>query len=305
MYSSTSMSEICSLASKVQDFLVRQLQAGFVRHHVPAAEGFELAAVAVDAHADVDIAFIAFFRGLRQREFEGAEDDLFIDIFFARQRINQQQNFATHALRLLKSTFGTSRALSSSASVNSNNAAPSLPSISKPIFSPSGACRMPVKVLRFAAAGHRHAQLDRAFVTGEALEVGQGAHRTVQSGRRHFQALVVHVFDREQVRQLVAHRGAILDRDRSLFVRHRRREVDEHAQDASLGTLDIDQVVTQSTDCRGNQIKQLHSSSPPVRCRTLINDSTKKKWATAHLSIPNQRQLTKIRWERTRVRHQL
>jgi hypothetical protein len=137
MYSSTSMSANLVQRFEVQDFLVRQLQAGFVRHDVPAAEGFEFAGVAIDAHADVDLAFIALFRGLRQRELERAEHDLLIDVFFARERINQQQNFATHALRLLKSTFGTSRALSSSASVNSNNAGPSLPSIS------NRSCRLP------------------------------------------------------------------------------------------------------------------------------------------------------------------
>jgi hypothetical protein len=73
----------------MQDFLVRQLQAGFIGHHVPAAEGFEFARVAVDVHANVDLAFIAFFRGLRQGELERPEHHFLIDVFFARKRINQ------------------------------------------------------------------------------------------------------------------------------------------------------------------------------------------------------------------------
>ena len=74
---------------EMQDLLIRQLQARFIRHHVPAAERFEFARFAVDRNADVYLTLIPFLRGLRQREFEGAEDDIFIDVFFARQRVNQ------------------------------------------------------------------------------------------------------------------------------------------------------------------------------------------------------------------------
>ena len=74
---------------EMQDLLIRQLQARFIGHHVPAAERFEFARVAVDRNADVYFTLIPFLRGLRQREFEGAEDDIFIDVFFARQRVNQ------------------------------------------------------------------------------------------------------------------------------------------------------------------------------------------------------------------------
>ena len=77
------------LGFEVQDFLVRQLQACFIGNHVPAAEGLELASFAVDRDADVDFAFVALFRRLREREFERAKDDFLIDVFFARQRINQ------------------------------------------------------------------------------------------------------------------------------------------------------------------------------------------------------------------------
>ena len=75
---------------EVQDFLIRQLQAGVVAHHVPAAEGLELARLAVDGNANIDFALVTLLRGLRQGEFERAEDDILIDVFFARKRIDQQ-----------------------------------------------------------------------------------------------------------------------------------------------------------------------------------------------------------------------
>ena len=77
------------LGFEVQDLLIRQLQARLVRHHVPAAEGFELTRLAVDRNANIDFTFIAFLRGLRQREFQRAEYDIFIDVFFTRQRVYQ------------------------------------------------------------------------------------------------------------------------------------------------------------------------------------------------------------------------
>ena len=42
-----------------QDFRVRHLQAGLVRHDVPAAEGLVVAGVAIDRDADVDLAVVA------------------------------------------------------------------------------------------------------------------------------------------------------------------------------------------------------------------------------------------------------
>ena len=56
---------------------------------MPATEGLELAGVAVDGHADVDIAFVALLGCLRKRMLQGAENDLLIHVFFARQRVNQ------------------------------------------------------------------------------------------------------------------------------------------------------------------------------------------------------------------------
>jgi len=57
---------------------------------VPAAEGLELAGVAIDGDADVDIAFVAFLGRLRKRMLQGSENDLLVHILFARQRIDQQ-----------------------------------------------------------------------------------------------------------------------------------------------------------------------------------------------------------------------
>ena len=77
------------LGFEVQDFLVRQLQTGFIGYHVPAAERFEFTRLAVDRNADVYFTLIPFLRGLRQCEFQGAENDILIDVLFTRQRVYQ------------------------------------------------------------------------------------------------------------------------------------------------------------------------------------------------------------------------
>src|SRR5258706_137933 len=56
-------------------------------------------------------------------------------------------------------------------------------------------------------------QLHARVAAGEALEIREALQRPVQSGRRHFQALVVDALHRESAREMVAHAGAILDRD--------------------------------------------------------------------------------------------
>src|SRR6185503_2517681 len=56
-------------------------------------------------------------------------------------------------------------------------------------------------------------QLHARFAAGEALVIREPLQRPVQSGRRHLQALVVDSLHRECAREMVAHAGAILDRD--------------------------------------------------------------------------------------------
>jgi hypothetical protein len=48
---------------------------------VPATEGFEFASIAIDRHADVNVAFVALLGGLGQRMLKRAEDDILVDVF--------------------------------------------------------------------------------------------------------------------------------------------------------------------------------------------------------------------------------
>jgi len=65
-----------------QNLLIRQLQTRFIRHHVPAAEGFIIAAVSVNGNPNVHIAFVKFFGGLGQCRFHGTEHDVTFHVFF-------------------------------------------------------------------------------------------------------------------------------------------------------------------------------------------------------------------------------
>jgi len=56
---------------------------------MPATERFKFAAFAVDRHTDVDFAFVALLGSLRERMLQCSEDHIFIDVLFARQRIDQ------------------------------------------------------------------------------------------------------------------------------------------------------------------------------------------------------------------------
>jgi hypothetical protein len=77
-------------------FGIGVLQAGFVRHHQPAAEGFIVAGVAVDRHADVDLAAMQLLGGLRQRGLDRAEHHIPVHALLARDGVHQHQHFAVH-----------------------------------------------------------------------------------------------------------------------------------------------------------------------------------------------------------------
>src|SRR6266704_15915 len=100
------------------------------------------------------------------------------------------------------------------------------------------------------AEGDPRAQLH--FLAGKALEVGRLLERTVESGRRHLEAVVIDSLDGEKPRQMVADGRAIVDADA-------RRRIDEDAQQASPRTrLEIDEFVTQSLHRLFDQFDQLH-----------------------------------------------
>jgi len=89
------------LGLEQQDLRVRDLQPGLVGHHVPTAEGLVVAGVAVDRHADVDLAAVQLLRGLGQRGFDGAEHDVAFDALLARDGVHQHQHFPVHGLHRL------------------------------------------------------------------------------------------------------------------------------------------------------------------------------------------------------------
>jgi hypothetical protein len=64
---------------------------------MPATEGLVLAGVAVDGHADVDLAAVQLLGGRGQRQFNRAEHHLAVHALLARDRIHQHQHFAVHS----------------------------------------------------------------------------------------------------------------------------------------------------------------------------------------------------------------
>ena len=88
-----------------QLFGFRVLQTSVVRHHQPAAEGFVISTVPVDRHANVNLALVQLFGGLRQSQFHGAQHHVALDVLLARNGINQHQQFAIHATTLLFFTW--------------------------------------------------------------------------------------------------------------------------------------------------------------------------------------------------------
>src|SRR5690606_30526912 len=138
------------------------LQACLVGHDQPAAEAFVLAGLAVDGHADVHVFLEPLFHGRGQRAFESAEHHIALNVFFTRQGVDQQQNFATHRFLPLKSRTGSSRALSTSSKENGSVRnwpdGSSQSRLSTGVSSPSTR-RMPVKVLRDSTGSCRRSSM--------------------------------------------------------------------------------------------------------------------------------------------------
>ena len=67
-----------------------------VGHHMPAAEGAVVPAVAVDLHAYVNVLAEALLGRGRERLFQRGEHDVLLDVLLARQRIYQQQDLSAH-----------------------------------------------------------------------------------------------------------------------------------------------------------------------------------------------------------------
>jgi len=76
--------------------LVRRLLVLLVGHDGPAAEGRIVAGLAVDLHADIDLVLEALLGRRGERHLQRQEHRVLGDVLLARQRIDQQQDFATH-----------------------------------------------------------------------------------------------------------------------------------------------------------------------------------------------------------------
>src|SRR5690606_35974812 len=119
---------------------------------------------AIDGHPDIGVFFEAFFHGGRQCAFKCAKDHFARHIFFTREGVNQQKNFATHRFLPLKSRTGSSLARSTSSKVKFKTlTSADLPcgSSSSPNIGPAAvpcsptsweACSMPEKTLRLSMA---------------------------------------------------------------------------------------------------------------------------------------------------------
>ena len=70
----------------------------FIRYDFPTTESFKVASFAINHHAHVGIIVDTLFGCRRQRHLKCTKDDILGHILFARQHINQQQNFAAHII---------------------------------------------------------------------------------------------------------------------------------------------------------------------------------------------------------------
>src|SRR5690606_14221883 len=82
-------------------FSLGVLQTGIIRHHHPAAEGVVIAAAAINRTANIRFAFVQLFGSLRQSHLNGAKHHIAFYVLFARNGLNQHQQFAVHAMTLL------------------------------------------------------------------------------------------------------------------------------------------------------------------------------------------------------------
>ena len=113
------------------------------------------------------------------------------------------------------------------------------------------------------AALERLLQRQADLLAGEALVVGLGAQRPVQTGRRHLQPRVRHGVDLQRVLQLPRDLLAVVDGDEfagATGVEPTGYTVDVDTQGAGRHALDVDQLVTQA--CQGVNAP----AAAPARC---------------------------------------
>ena len=187
-----------------QDLVALGIRPVVFGHDLPAAEGLVLAGFAVDRHAHVDLVLEALLGRRGERQLQRDEHDVLGHVLFARQRVDQQQQFAAH-VSLQHYSFGTSRARSRSASSNASWP----PSKSSSTRSPLTARTTPTKFLR-PLTGER----SRTSASQPAKRAKSAAFFSLRSrpgedtSSRSYLTL-----DRQHALQLMAHRDAVVDGD--------------------------------------------------------------------------------------------
>ena len=86
--------------------LLRGVFHGLVGDDLPAAKRFEIARIAVDRDADIDVLGKTLLRRRGDRHFQGAEHDFLVDVLFPRKRVGLEQQFAAH-VTLRRHSLGT------------------------------------------------------------------------------------------------------------------------------------------------------------------------------------------------------
>src|SRR5690242_7185564 len=101
------------------------------------------------------------------------------------------------------------------------------------------------------ASVQRFFQRNDRLAPRESHEIGQFLQRTVEPRRRHFEPLVIDIFNRQNVLELTSDLFTVLDRDTGGLI-------DIDAKHAAPGTLEIDQLVAHARDRGFYQFRQLH-----------------------------------------------
>ena len=141
----------------------------------------------------------------------------------------------------------------------------------------------------------RHLQRHLDLLAQEAPEIGGVVQRPVEPGRGHLEPLVGQALDLEHVLQLARDALAVVDGDEALADACHRRMVDRDAQQPARRALDVDELVAEPGDGRGDGGMLAHGGRGSVgsgsvfdeRCEKTIGQ---KKWAgrTAHLTLSRE-----------------
>ena len=253
------------------------LQALVVGDDEPAAGGFEGARVAVDVHDDVGVfpGEAGLLDGARKRHFEDAEDDAFFDVLFTSQNFNEFEHFAAidHDDLPFKVQFGDEmgavdvrkrerdadrigflffllRILAAARGDARRAGDVDLKVVEGHDFAPCFALEPDDAAFELAAAGfgeafrrERRIEFHVGEFAREAFPIAGALQGTFHPGARHFETFVGNVFDRKEVRELIAHAFAVVERDAALA-----RRVDRDADETAGEAFEFDEFIAEAFD---------------------------------------------------------